>query len=43
MVKKYKYVYNKKTGHFIKKLNEDDSNVSTDTQQQQNNNSNTTS
>lgn len=43
MVKKYKYVYNKKTGHFIKKLNEDDSNVSTDTQQQQNNTSNTTS
>lgn len=43
MVKKYKYVYNKKTGHFIKKLNEDDSNVSTDTQQQQNNNSNTNS
>ena len=43
MVKKYRYVYNKKTGHFIKKLNEDDSNVSTDTQQQQNNNSNTTS
>lgn len=44
MVKKYKYVYNQKTGHFIKKLNEDDSNVSTDTQQQQqNNNSNTTS
>ena len=43
MVKKYKYVYNKKTGHFIKKLNEEDSNVSTDTQQQQNNNSNTTS
>ena len=43
MVKKYKYVYNKKSGHFIKKLNEDDSNVSTDTQQQQNNNSNTTS
>ena len=43
MVKKYKYVYNKKTRHFIKKLNEDDSNVSTDTQQQQNNNSNTTS
>lgn len=43
MVKKFKYVYNKKTGHFIKKLNEDDSNVSTDTQQQQNNNSNTTS
>lgn len=43
MVKKYKYVYNKKTGHFIKTLNEDDSNVSTDTQQQQNNNSNTTS
>ena len=43
MVKKYKYVYNKKTGHFIKKLNEDDSNVSTDTQQQKNNNSNTTS
>ena len=43
MVKKFKYVYNQKTGHFIKKLNEDDSNVSTDTQQQQNNNSNTTS
>ena len=43
MVKKYKYVYNQKTEHFIKKLNEDDSNVSTDTQQQQNNNSNTTS
>lgn len=43
MVKKYKYVYDKKTGHFIKKLNEDNSNVSTDTQQQQNNNSNTTS
>lgn len=44
MVKKFKYVYNQKTGHFIKKLNEDDSNVSTDTQQQQqNNNSNNTS
>lgn len=44
MVKKYKYVYNQKTGHFIKKLNEDDSNVSTDTQQQQQtNNSNNTS
>ena len=45
MVKKYKYVYNQKTGHFIKKLNEDDSNVSTDTQQQQqtNNSNNTTS
>lgn len=43
MIKNYKYVYNKKTGHFIKKLNEDDSNVSTDTQQQQNNTSNTTS
>ena len=42
-MKLFKYVYNKKTGHFIKKLNEDDSNVSTDTQQQQNNNSNTTS
>lgn len=45
MVKKFKYVYNQKTGHFIKKLNEDDSNVSTDTQQQQqtNNSNNTTS
>lgn len=44
MVKKFKYVYNQKTGHFIKKLNEDDSNVSTDTQQQQQtNNSNNTS
>lgn len=42
MVKKYKYVYNKKTGHFIKKLNEDDSNVSTDTQQQQNNTTSST-
>lgn len=42
-MKLFKYVYNKKTGHFIKKLNEDDSNISADTQQQQNNNSNTTS
>lgn len=39
-MKKYKYVYNTKTGHFIKKLNEDDSNVKTDTDQD-NNNSNT--
>ena len=42
MFKKYKYVYNQKTGHFIKKLNEYDSNVITDTQQQQKNNPNTT-
>lgn len=33
MIKKYKYVYDKQSGHFIKKLNEDDSNVTTDTQQ----------
>jgi hypothetical protein len=24
MKQKYKYVFNKKTGHFVKKLNEDD-------------------
>ena len=34
MIKKYKYVYDKQSGHFIKKLNEDDSNVTTDTQQE---------
>ncbi len=39
-MKKYKYVYNTKTGHFIKKLNEDDSNVKTDTNQDNNNKSN---
>lgn len=39
MSKKYKYVYNTKTGHFIKKLNEDDSNVKTDTDQDNNSNS----
>lgn len=39
-MKKYKYVYNTKTGHFIKKLNEDDSNVKTDTDQDNNSNTN---
>lgn len=39
-MKKYKYVYNTKTGHFIKKLNEDDSNVKTDTDQDNTNSSN---
>ncbi len=39
MSKKYKYVYNQKTGHFIKKLNEDDSNVKTDTDQDNKSNS----
>lgn len=34
MIKKYKYVYDRQSGHFIKKLNEDDSNVTTDTQQE---------
>jgi len=41
-MKKYKYVYNTKTGHFIKKLNEDDSNVKTDTNQDNNNSNNST-
>lgn len=26
MEKKYRYVYNAKSGHFVKKLNEDDNN-----------------
>lgn len=34
MIKKYKYVYDRQSGHFIKKLNEDDSNVTTDTEQE---------
>lgn len=34
MIKKYKYVYDRQSGHFIKKLNEDDSNVTTDTDQE---------
>ncbi len=41
-MKKYKYVYNTKTGHFIKKLNEDDSNVKTDTDQDNSNTNNST-
>lgn len=41
-MKKFKYVYNTKTGHFIKKLNEDDSNVKTDTDQDNSNTNNST-
>lgn len=44
MNRKYKYVYDKKSGHFVKRLFEDDSNnVTTDTQQSNTNNSATTS
>lgn len=40
-VKKYKYIYDRNSGHFIKKLNEDDNNVTTDTNQDSSTNNNT--
>ena len=42
MKQKYKYVFNKKTGHFVKKLNEDDTTNVVNNQQPQQTTTNTT-